>query len=348
MKRFVNILLFMLATLFAGCDATIHEYPNVDMRPVEVPITLDLVFDTSMDIYQQVEHNTRTPLIDESFDLRYIVNIYKTSMWRQIGGEVVKQYVFSKEEVASWDNSFEIVLNEGTYDVVIWADYVDAGTVVDKYYSTLDFSNICINGAHSGCNDYRDAYIGYKTVELSVRNTGESYVVNMERPMAKYRFISNDLDAFISRMLAMKLKQQQENRGEDDDTKGDTKVEVDLADYYVEFMYEGYVNLSFNALLDMPAPMERITYRSSIVRLNDLEAEIGFDYVFMGHIDSEVMVSLKVFDQDNVQVAGVNKFPVPISRGKLTEVRGAMLTSQESGGVGINPDFDGEFWWEID
>lgn len=364
MRRFLHILLLLCATLIAGCDATIHEYPdNTPIKPTSVPFTLDLDFTTDMPIINQtVTKKTRSgaDLVDENFDLRYIINVYRATEWRQVNGEFVKSFVFTKDDVSEWNHSVEIELDEGDYDIIVWADFVDQGTDTDKYYNTERFDYIYVKNELEPCNDYRDAFIGYSRITLTKESRSESQIVPMERPLAKYRFISNDLETFVSRMLELKKKQQrgeeEETKGEDpedtkgdDDTKGDTKVQIDINDYYVVFEYTSYVNTSFNALLDIPAaPSQMLSYRSEIKKINEVEAELGFDYIFVNGVDTKVWIALAVFEKGtDLEVARVEQFLVELSRSKCTEVRGPFLTTQETGGVGIVPEFDDEFTVEI-
>uniref|UniRef100_UPI0040560A3F DUF6562 domain-containing protein n=1 Tax=Alistipes sp. TaxID=1872444 RepID=UPI0040560A3F len=354
MKRLRDILLLLLVAILTSCDATIHEYPdNAVIRPVSVPITLNFNFDTEMPLYKQMTY-TRSNLKSSDFDLRYIVNVYRATTYRQIGGDVVASYVFSKDDVNEWNHTVEIELEKGYYDFVVWADYVDAGTVTDKYYDTSNFSIISLFGEHSGSNDYRDGFIGYGKFDLTADPAPYNYTIPMSRPMAKYRFISNDIDTFISRMLEIKRKRLEASRGEDEDTKADTKVEVNINDYYVKFNYTQFLNTAYNALINIPAvPLGGYSFTSNIQQLSDKEAELGFDYIFVGD-DTKVWVSVEVFERDEnggesrgEAVGGIKPFLVELSRSKLTEVRGPFLTTEEQGGVGINPDFEDEFTIEI-
>lgn len=353
MKRFRDILLLLLVTILTGCDATIHEYPDTDIRPIVVPVTLHLDFSTDLPLYQSIK-STRNNLSDEDFDLRYIVNVYQASLYRQISGDMVAQFVFSKDDVSEWNNTVQFELEKGHYDFVVWADYVDAGSVEDKYYNTSSFSLISINGTLSGSNDYRDAFVGNGKFDLAATAGPYEYTIPMTRPMAKYRFISTDIDSFISRMLALKKKRQEEanrangedTKGEDtkgDDTKTDTKVEVNLDDYYVVFKYSEYLNSAYNALMDIAAvPLRGFSFRSSIKQIDDHEAEIGFDYVFVAD-ETSAKIVIEVYEKNGEKVGGTAEKTVPLKRSMLTEVRDAFLTSEEEGGVGIDPDFEDEF-----
>lgn len=358
MKRLHYILLSLLVWVMTGCDATIHEYPgssDID-RPIIASATINLEFNTDMPVMTQtITKKTRSGNTEEDFDLRYIINIYRNTESRQIDSEeIVDQIILSKDDISSWDISTDCKLEIGCYDIVVWADYVDAGTTSHKYYiaDNLQFINL-IQGA-PGSTDFRDGFVGQvRGVEIGTISADNVVTIPMTRPMAKYKFISNDLETFLSRMLAVKMKELMDSRGdeeEDDDTKGDTKVTVDINDYYVEFSYPSYVNTTYNVLLDIPAAPTAGNVRSftsEIKQLNNTEAELGFDYIFTNGT-TQLYVSLKVFDKkNNTEVANIPSLFIDLQRSKLTEVRGSFLTTQESGGVGISPGFDDEYTWDI-
>ena len=279
-------------------------------------LTLHLDFDTDMPLYEQI---AATRSEGAAFDMRYIVTIYDASK----GGELVDRVVFTKS-AEEWNNTVQLELMQGLYDIVVWADFVDAGTIADKYYCTSNFENIANLGELSGSNDYRDTFVGDATLDLTAQSEAYAHTIEMGRPMAKYRFIATDVEAFIEQIGSM------------------NDANVDLNDYYVVFYYPGYVNTSFDALSDMPAESQRNqSFRSNIERISDTEAELGFDYVFVGG-DTKVWVSLEIYDKNGTNIGGVDKLLVPLSRSKLTEIREAFLTSKEAGGVGLNPDFDDE------
>ena len=85
------------------------------------------------------------------------------------------------------------------------------------------------------------------------------------------------------------------------------------------------------------------TFDSKITLLGGDEAELGFDYVFVNGTSSSVWIRLHAYDKDGTHITSIpNYVEVPITRSKLTTVRGAFLTASAGGGVGIDPDFDGE------
>lgn len=326
MRGICYILPMILVMVLSSCDVLIHEYPNKHIiagnDSKSVDCTLNLVFDTDMPIYQQITHPSRTASSD-NYDIRYIVEAYRIANTHSAYNQEITRLVSSKGG-GLWDHSINIELAEGVYDLYVWADYVLSGTTSHKYYNTDDLSYISIVGDIQGCDDYRDAFIGrLESVSIST-DEAKDITIPMERPLAKYRFISNDIDTFLS----------QESNSNNTAT---------LNDYYIVFTYPDYVNTSYNILLDTPAaPSRSLSYRAHIKQLSEAEAEIGFDYIFVGNADTKVSVSLEIFRSDNTKVGGVDAFFVPLSRGKLTEVRGAFLTTKENGGIGVDPEFDDE------
>jgi hypothetical protein len=76
--------------------------------------------------------------------------------------------------------------------------------------------------------------------------------------------------------------------------------------------------------------------------LNDNEASIAFDYVFVNGKESAVTVQIGIYNKDNEQLAMSNPINVPLQRNCNTILKGSFLVQQASGGITIIPDFDGE------
>ena len=62
---------------------------------------------------------------------------------------------------------------------------------------------------HEGSNDYRDAFTGTVTAEVSAKS--REATVAMGRPMAKFNFISTDVDEFIEMMQTIREKKTGKN-----------------------------------------------------------------------------------------------------------------------------------------
>lgn len=70
---------------------------------------------------------------------------------------------------------------------------------------------------------------------------------------------------------------------------------------------------------------------------------IGFDYFFINGEESSTTVSLEIYDLQNELIASTPPIAFRVQRNCATIIRGKFLTSKASGGVGINPEFDGAF-----
>ena len=77
--------------------------------------------------------------------------------------------------------------------------------------------------------------------------------------------------------------------------------------------------------------------------LNDNEAVVGFDLFFINGLQSTIRVALDIYDPDGERIAGFPSLDVPVWLSTITLVKGNFLTTKASGGVGIDPGFDGEF-----
>ena len=321
-SMFVGVLCGMLS---ASCD--VHEFPN----PVEkeYPFVLHLNYDTNMPLYKIVEYHEDTRSLDNNYDIRYIVKVYPAGDSR----EELSHYEFFKDELATLENDVTLMLKEGEYKFVVWTDYVSSLNNDDMFYDTQSFEEILLLGdEHYGCNDLRDAFNG--TVEAAVSETSLEATVEMGRPMAKFSFISNDLEEFMASMAKMRTVK---------DNGNETRA-VELSDLKVVFHYYGFMPSSFNMFTNKPASaVTGVSFESEIKALNEKEADMGFDYVFVNGAESAVSVYIEVFDADGTLLSGFKPIKVPLVRSKLTVVKANFLTSEASGGVSIVPDFDGEY-----
>lgn len=369
---FVSVL---SALLLGGC---VHEWPDENAT---VPVRLDLSFATAMSLHTTVTLNSRADASD--YDVRYIVSVYRGgSGARSIDRDELYRFTFTKDNVATLDHSLSMDIHPGEYTFLVWADYVRAGSAEDLFYNTSDFAEIKLQGNHEGNNDFRDAFRG--EVSAVVGYSYEPVPVQMERPLAKFNFISTDLPEFISRVLIMIQQREQEKKAEqealvansenstgldndgltendgagaDEDylsngslayegTKGETRV--NLENFTVVFSYFGSMPSSFNMFTNQPADVSyNVTFDSRIAQISENEAELGFDYVFVNGNQSLVNVSIAVYDEEGVKVSSTNPVEVPIVRSKLTTVRNTFLTSMTSEGVTVHPDFDGDLPYEV-
>ena len=342
MKQSPIYIVMYILSLLVACD-TVHEFPEGPVKPVIVPFTLHLKFDTVMPLYKTVYYNTKAATVADDYDVRYIINAYRSDNGTDFDREVDAQFIITKDSLNQLDHTVHLDLEEGYYKFMVWTDYIYAGGKSDTYYTTTDFSEVILKekDVHYGSNDFRDAYRGSRTSLAAAITTNPVGITNedtvyMKRPMAKFKFISTDLNEFVTRVLQLEAEKGH--------VQEETKT-INPDDYNVIFRYTGFMPCSFNLYTDKPADAwSNIFFESKITLLDEHEAELGFDYVFVtGEIEASVSVAVEVYNKEGEQMAGIYPIDVPLKQGELTIVRGAFLTSKATGGIGIDPSFEGDF-----
>ena len=371
MKRPIlySMTAILLAAGFTGCD--VHEFPCPDSPPVNPLLhRVDLVFASgSMDFLTQIdmtlpEAGSRArPDADRPHDMRFQMQLFavesRSSGYAVISRAPVDSYVFTRPASEGMtDYVTSVTIPEGDYKILVWADYVAEGTTDDRYYSTDDFSQLELltadaDGnplAHSGCNNYRDAFRG----ELLVSVTPEGQLLDfytrqplnparvlMKRPMARYHFITTDLGDFMSRIRS--------HSGSQADPLDHPAAGPDLNDYTVRFRYSGYMPSAYNAHTDKPVDSRLgVSFTGSLRQIDEHEAELGFDYVLVNGTQTSVKVAVDIVDRrSGTTIASTDPIEVPLQRNRYTIVKGHFLTATAGGGIGIDPGFSGDFNIEI-
>lgn len=337
MRRLLHII-FCLTVLWSAVSC-VHEFPDPSPDPVSFDLHLD--FSTDLPLYKEIEYvksdGSKSP--EETHDVRYVVNAYRIDGKSGHSRIPDETFVFTVPYSSSLDYTAHLTLPEGIYEFCVWTDYADVGSVSDKYYNTTDFSEIILSDrdCHSGSNDCRDAFRG--RTEAAVVNpayyTGSMLesidnqaTVKMLRPMGKFKFISTDVELFLTR-----VQQLMSQKG--------SKASID--EFKVVFRYNAYMPCSYNMFTDKPADSwTGMTFDSRLIYENKDELVLGFDYVFVNGATTTLSISAEVYDMDGNMISSTRPVDVPIVRSRLTLVKGEFLTSKASGGVNINPDYAGD------
>ena len=359
-------------------SCAVHEWP--EPSPADVIVNLD--FDTQLPQYKVLnEEGTRASHDGRDYDIRYTIAAYRLLQDGSYAEEPFLLKVFSKDEIEELNATFRFSIDEGSYRFYVWTDFVLAGTQSDYFYNTTNFRRISLQGAHEGNNDFRDAFSGsadLKVIRLGSKETPSTVTVQMRRPLAKFEFITTDLQEFITKTIEAMIRKEEaeaaakagETKSEggdnpeditpaesdtktdgdtksDDDTKsdGDTKTPVvDLEKYKVVFFYSGYMPNAYNMMEGKPCDSATgVKFSSTISAIDNHDARLGFDYVFVNGKESSVMVTVALYDEEGIQLSMSNQIEVPIKRSMLTTVRGSFLMQNTGGGVAIDPGFDGEY-----
>lgn len=332
-KSLVAALAVILATLaFTSCN--VEEFPHGDGDKKLVGFHLNLEFETDMPIYKEINYDTR----GIEYSLRYIVKAYEKIGDRCDYSNPVQTVVVHNSELDKLNRTIDIELPEGEYEFYCWTDYVDSENMADLYYNTDRFAEITLNekNGHSGSNDYRDAFRG--GITATVTENGYA-TMPMLRPLGKYIIISNDVQDFITKAIERRIQ-----RGEYDGTR-----EINTDDYLVTVRYTMFMPTAMNIFSNRPIDAKvGIYYTSKMTQLSANEMQLGFDYVFVNMDETRVTISIEVKDMVNNEVISqTGSIEVPLKRSRLTILRGSFLTAKASGGIGIDPSFDGDFNIEI-
>ena len=198
-----------LPLLLAAPSCAVHEWPTA--APSDVVLNLD--FATEMPQYMVLDaQDTRASRDGRDYELRYTMEAYRKLGDGTWGETPHERRVFIKSDISDLNASFRTSLDEGTYRLVVWTDFVEKGTAADFFYGTENFRRIDLIGEHEGNNDFRDAFRGEG--EVTVRRMGSGHVtevtVPMERPLAKFEFITTDLQEFITKTIEAMLRRESE------------------------------------------------------------------------------------------------------------------------------------------
>lgn len=349
MKTRLAIVLAALA-LLTSC---VHEFP------VTTPANVDLVltFDTKMSYYNtrlfpdetsqipdvNAEPSTEVPSDEHLFvpdyakmgdyDLRYTIEAYRQIAEDTYSSQPVQRWVLTDADATKLDEyAFQVTLDEGRYIFRAWADFVPEGSTADYHYNTQDWSyGIWFDyRKYVGNTESRDTYVGSTMVD--VVRLGSSVapvrgVLEMKRNQARYVFLTNDLDEFITKV-----------------TKGQARsAAFDIDDYVFEVEYTNYFPQRYSISADMAvdsAPTAK--YVAKLTQIDDKRAIMGFDFVITG-TDGRTFVPLQVRlkTNDGTILAEHTNINVPVLGNHYTIVEGRFLMQESNGGIAIDPGFGG-------
>lgn len=325
-----------------------EEMPQPPTPSDYVPIDLQLNF--AFDRAELPDYRTITVEAARAsvplYEIRYQVRIYRMGADSFFETLPCETFSFSHAEVNELGYQTLIKLREGRYRFMVWADFIEAGSKVDLFYDTADFASIALRReTYIANSDYRDAFRGVLEADLQVKDNGasehETLIIDMRRPLAKFRFIATDVEEFKDYYLRSILQSALLDLDK-------LKDEIDMTKFRVVFSYSGFMPYIYNMYTDRPVDVRTgVSFSSTLTDIKDGEAMMGFDYIMVGNGDAGVSLSAVIYDEKGKQLSGINNIEVPLQRGKLTTVRGNFLTSRSSGNIQIDSSFDGEFDIEI-
>ena len=341
-------MLALLSCAFCMASCDVHEFPDI---PEKRALHLRLNYDTDMTEWKHLYdgENMIEEGLGETYDnrraygnIRYVVRAYPLADKQRISQDYTQEFVFTKDIAEGYNHEVTLDLIPGDYNIMVWSDIVQHGG--DTYFhDKTNFAEITLQGEHQGNNDYRDAFRGSGNVTLIadiIERVPDTLDIAMQRPLAKYEFITTDLTEFINKeqTRADAKSKAQSTDGEDVTTK------VSIEDYKVVFYYVGFMPNAYSLFTDKPVDSATgVLFESTLNSLSETEASVGFDYVFVNGTESAVTVQIGIYDNEGTQLSLTEPIKVPLRRSHHTIMRGMFLISETSGGISINPEFDGDY-----
>ena len=349
MRKSLYLKLFLIVCmplLLSACD--VHQWPE---NPEFVKVLLRLNYETEMTEWEYLYDGSQ--VIEQGFGqrynnqqnygkIRYIVRTYPLSSKQRALQDYTQEFIFTKDVSGGYNHEVTLDMLPGNYNVMVWSDLVwqdfaptENGT---SFYNADNFAEITLQGTHTGNTNYRDAFRGSGNISLEadiIDHLHATLDVTMQRPLAKFEFVTTDLQEFIDKEIEF-LTKEAETRGEVPPTK------VDTDSYKVVFQYSGFMPSAYNMNTDKPVDSKMdVLFESKLGVLSEREASLGFDYVFVNGNNAAVSVQVGLFDKENRQLALSEPINIPLRRNHHTIMKGSFLMQQASGGITINPDFDG-------
>ncbi len=346
-------------------SCSVHEWPDGSTPAL---LEIEMVFAQDMPDYKEVNYDTRktkteyadgnTECADGDMDIRYTLKFYPALPGGGYAASEAKDYtkVLTVGAAQEPDRSVTVSLPEGGWQVRCWTDYVKKGSTEGLFYDVSDFSSVTIPEDHVANTDYKDAFRG--SVEVTVHRVGTSQepdkvTIEMQRPLAKYRFIATDFDLLVTKVMrereaAAGRANAGAGTGNGAGTVPGTGAEASSfnpEDYFIRFYYTSFLPNVFNVFKDKPVDSRAgVCFDSEFIPLSQKEVLMGFDYVLVNGHESSVSVQVGLYDKGTKKLLSLTPpLSVPLSRSKLTTMRGDFLTMEVGSGIGVNPSFDDEY-----
>ena len=331
MRRILYMITIALL-MVTGCD--VHEWPET---PETVPFHLKLDYKTDMTMWphyynreNMIELGTGpvTASVRPYGTMRYVIRAYPFHKSEGILENYTHEFILLKDIADGYNNELTINLPPGSYSIMVWSD-MQKYSSQPYFYNCSNFGEIALTGEYQGNNNWRDAFSGKGNIHLAadiLENIPDTLSISMERPLAKYEFITTDIVEFI----------------EEETNRSDTKV--DLNDITIEFRYVGFMPSAYSLHTGKPVDsFTGVVFNSRLKSLSDTTASIGFDYVFTNNNTSAVTLQVVIYNKDGICISASEPIKVPLKRSYCTTVWGIFLTGEAKGGVAIYPQYDGNY-----
>ena len=259
MRKILYLIICMPLLLLSACD--VHEWPET---PEFVKMHLRLNYETDMTEWEHLYDGASVieQGLGDTYDnhqdygkIRYIVRTYPVSEKQRTMQDYVQEFVFTKDIAEGYDHEVTLDVLPGNYNVMVWSDLVK--TSGDTHFHNADnFAEIMLQGDHKGNTNHRDAFRGTNNISLVadiMERLPDTLNVAMQRPLAKFEFVTNDVEEFIDKesvRVASKANGNKSASADDTPTRA-----VNIEDYKVVFYYVGFMPHAYSMYTDKPVDL---------------------------------------------------------------------------------------------
>lgn len=276
--------------------------------------------DSKLPDYEPAKNKTRAA--GAGYTLRCVAELCKAGT-----NNVVLHKPVLPEPQADGTYLVELSVPEGSYDLRLWTDYTHTGNpLADAFYNTENLKAVSIvTEPYMANTDAKDA--AYRN-ENNVTLPEEDATINvqLQRPLAKYRIIADDVETY--RKLA----------------EAEPEKYPPLEELTVTVQYENFFPSAFNAADGkVTDALTGIGYTTSFTgtdtEMNELV--LASDWVMVGATDSSVTALISIKDADGNTICQVRNTKIEYKQGHLTTLRGKFLTAGiNNGGVTIDTSWE--------
>lgn len=221
----------------------------------------------------------------------------------------------------------ELSVPEGDYDLRLWTDYAHADApLADTYYHTESLKAVSIiTEPYTANSDTKDAAY-HNESNVTLPEEGTEKTIKLQRPLAKYRIIANDVEAY--RKLA----------------EAEPEKYPPLEELTVTVRYEGYFPSEFNAADGIPSnSMSGLSFTSTLpdVAADTKEVQIASDWIMTGIEETFVKANIVICNKAGKIITHTSSTKIAHKRNYLTTIRGNFLTAGIGcGGVSIDTEWE--------
>ena len=327
-----GLLLSLLSSLLlTSCD--VHEMPDL---PEKTSHYFQLNFEADSWTILDSEYVTRSNKDKSELDIRYIARAYPVLENGKTAQEYIEHSIFTKSMSNDLGYKFMLDLPPGRFNIMVWTDFVEKGSKENYLYNADNFSDVYLHGKHQANTHHRVAFRGMQEVSIVVdivETEPGTTLIDMLRPMAKFEFITSDFEDFMSKENSNVASRN-----------GESAATINLDDYEIVFFYTGFMPNAFSLFTDKPVDSSTgIYFGSKLTQINESEASMGFDYIFVNGNESITTVTIGIYNTEGQLLSMTEPIEVPLKRSWHTIVKGKFLSQDSKGGVSINPEFDGDY-----